>query len=122
MNSPQVPPSPPAQPSDNLDKGSLLIGFLIGWAAMIGGGVVGGVLITVLAQVLPYSAGGAFNVLGSLSGLIVPGVLVGLIIWYVKKGKSRTALGVALAFASAIALAILLIAACFGMMANTTWR
>ena len=120
MNTPSLPPSPPATPG-NEDKGSLLIGFFLGWAAMIGGGVIGSVLIYIVAMMMP-SYGGAYAVLSSLSTLFVPGILVALIVWFAKQGKSRTALGVVAAFVSAIALVILLIAACFGMMAGSSWH
>lgn len=120
MNTPSPPPSPSGS-SGNQDKGSLLIGFFLGWAAMIGGGVVGSVLIYVLSMTMP-AYGGVFTLLSSLSGLLVPGILVALIVWFAKQGKSRTALGVVAAFVSVIALGILLIAACFGLMAGTNWH
>jgi hypothetical protein len=49
---------------------------------------------------------------------LVPWALVlALIVWFAVKNKPRSALGVALAIGSMIALAILLVAACFGIVA-----
>jgi hypothetical protein len=49
---------------------------------------------------------------------VLPWALVlGLIVWFAIKNKPRSALGVALAIGSMFALALLLVAACFGILA-----
>ena len=100
MNSPLENPdqSPPLPPIDAPDKGSVLIGFLVGWGAMIASTFVCGIVIAGAGPLMNWSS--AFSVIGLLASLLPLASLVGLIIWYAQKGKSRSAWGVVAAFGS----------------------
>lgn len=117
MNSPyQAPSTPPAPPKDPA-RGSLLLGFLLGWGAVFGGYVVLGGLAALLFSVAGNSGNnGIFMLLPLLYALPWAAVL-GLIVWFAVKNQPRSALGVVLAIASMVGLAILLVAACFGLFA-----
>jgi len=110
MNNPEPtqPPQPPAE------RGSLLVGFLLGWAAMIAG-----VLVNGLFWVLQSSLGlpGADIVFLGVGSLPLVALIV-LAVWLANRGKSRSAAGVLLAFGSLVALVLLLVAACFGILAT----
>jgi hypothetical protein len=98
----------------------LLIGFLVGWGAMIASTVVAGALMAG-ASALMSGWNSAFSLIALIGGLLPLASLVGLITWYAMKGKSRSAWGVAAAFASLVALCVLLMAACFGLMSGTNF-
>jgi hypothetical protein len=122
MNSPlenpdQSPPSSPA--TDAPDKGSLLIGFLVGWAVLIASTIVAGAVMAGVGALMQFSS--AFSLVASIAGLLPIGSLIGLIIWYAQQGKTRSALGVAATFGSLLALCLLLVAACFGLMSGTNF-
>jgi len=124
MNSPYENPGlspPPPEPTNAPDKGSVLIGFLVGWGAMIASTVVSGALMAAASAVMS-GWNSAFSLIAMIVGLLPLASLVGLIVWYAMKGKSRSAWGVAAAFASLLALCVLLIAACFGLMSGTNWH
>jgi hypothetical protein len=110
-----------APPPAALDKGSLLIGFLVGWAAMIAGTVVAATIMSGAGAFMSGGGSSAFGLIAGLAGLLPMASLIGLIIWYAVKGKSRSALGVAAAFGSLLALCLLLVAACFGLMSGTNF-
>lgn len=120
MNSPLENPdqSTPPNPMAGPDKGSLLIGFLVGWAAMIGSVMVGGVLLAIAGGLLS-GWDSAFSLIAVVTGLLPMASLIGLIVFYASKGKSRSALGVLAAFGSLVALCLLLVAACFGLLSGT---
>lgn len=113
---PGLTPPPAATP----DKGSVLVGFLVGWGAMIASTVVAGALMAG-AGALMTGWNSAFSLIAMIGGLLPLASLIGLIIWYAMKGKSRSALGVAAAFGSLLALCLLLVAACFGLMSGTNF-
>jgi len=98
----------------------VLIGFLVGWGVMIGSTVVAGALMAA-ASALLSGWNSLFGLIAMIGGLLPMGSLIGLIIWYAMKGKSRSALGVAAAFGSLVALCVLLMAACFGLMSGTNF-
>ncbi len=107
---PAQPPSPTSpQPADN---GSLLLGFVLGWVAMIVGVVCNGLFWSLQSSLgLPDTDIVLLGV-GSLPLLL----LIALAIWFSNQGKSRSVRGVLLAFGSLIALVLLLVAACFGIL------
>lgn len=121
MNSPLENPdqSPPPARANVTDKGSLLIGFLVGWGAMIGATVVAGVVMAGGGALMQFSS--AFAVIASIAGLLPLASLIALIVWYANHGKTRSALGVVAAFGSLLALCLLLVAACFGLMSGTNF-
>lgn len=99
------------------DKGSLLIGFLLGWATAIASIAAIFGFYFVLAS-LPDHGGGLVRAFGGLISMLPVGSMVGLIVWFAVKGKTRSAVGVGIAIASMVALVVLLVAACFGLVAN----
>ena len=124
MNTPDPgyqPPDAPVHPPPDGDRGSLMTGFVMGWVVLIGATTLAGMLIGVLSSIVTRSPEGAPVVLG-LIGMLPLVSMIGLLVWFAAKGKPRSAIGVALTFASLIALALLLIAACFGLFATSSFR
>ena len=119
MNSPYEDPGQTPPPVDAPDKGSLLIGFLLGWATMIGSSVHAGAAVAVAGAMTNWNS--AVGLIISAAGLLPIACLIGLIIWYAQQGKSRSALGVVAAFGSLLALCLLLVAACFGLISGTNF-
>jgi len=117
MNMPSENPGQMPTPApDAGDKGSLLIGFLIGWGAMIGATVIVGMIVAVMMRI-----SSELSLIASIAGFLPLASLIALIVWFAQKGKTRTALGVAAAFGSLIVLCLLLVAACFGLMSGTNF-
>jgi hypothetical protein len=121
MNTPespyQAPASPPGPPVKDTARGSLLLGFLLGWAAVFGGYVVLGSLAALLVNVVGNDGNNVLFMLLPLLYALPWALVLGLIVWFAVKNQPRSALGVVLAIASMIGLAILLVAACFGIFA-----
>jgi hypothetical protein len=118
MNSPienpdQLPPPP------SPDKGSMLIGFFVGWGVLVASIVVAGAVIAGVGAMMNWNS--ASMVIAQLIGLLPIASMIGLVIWYAQRGKTRSALGVAATFGSLLALALLLVAACFGLMSGTNF-
>lgn len=114
---PYVPPSAPSVPPPDPSRGSLLVGFLLGWAVLVGGYVVFGFLVAILAQLGGSGVDGVMSAVYVLGGSLPWVAIIGLIVWFAAKNKPRSALGVALAIVSMVGLALLLVAACFGLLA-----
>jgi hypothetical protein len=110
MNNPE-PVQPPAPPANN---GSLLAGFVLGWVAMIVGVVASGMLYALQSSAGLPGVGVVFIGVGSLPLV----AMIVLAIWFANRGQSRSAAGVLLAFGSMVALILLLVAACFGILAT----
>jgi hypothetical protein len=120
MNTPDPgyrPPRSPVDPPPGDERGSLLTGFLIGWVVLISSLVVVAVVFSVLGTMDSQGSGWIFGVF-RLVGLLPFVSMVGLIVWFASKGKTRSAAGVGLTLASLIALVLLLVAACFGLFAS----
>lgn len=95
-------------------RGSLLIGFLLGWAVLI---VANAAVFGLLAVLDTLGSNSSAGVIGPLLlGLPWIGQLA-LIVFFAIRNQPRSAVGVALAIVSLIALALLLVAACFGLFA-----
>jgi hypothetical protein len=104
------PPSwaPPPPPSDESTRGSLWLGFGLAWLVVIVGNIV--------AFTLVGASGGSESALALLA---LPWLAaIGLIVWLAAKGKPRTAVGVAIGLGTIVAIAVLLVAACFSLLAN----
>jgi hypothetical protein len=95
------------------DQGSLLKGFLLGWAAMIAGVIVNVWFWTFQLSRNMQFAGVLSFAIGNLPWLAP----IALVIWFASEGQPRSVKGVLLAFASLIGLMLLLVAACFGLVA-----
>lgn len=110
------PPNSPLNEPPSEDRGSLLRGFLLGWVVLIGSYVLMAVLMAVLSTVFANSYQ-VFGPLIALVGLLPLGGIIALIVWFISKGQPRTAAGVGLTIASVVGLVLLLVAACFGLLA-----
>lgn len=113
MNVPDPSDAPQSDP-----RGSRWLGFGLFWLILIGGGMLAGIVASA-AGVLFHGigAGGIGIGLMSLSWLLPwVGPLV-VAIWLASKGKTRTAQGIAFGFLSLFAVGLLLVAACFGILA-----
>ena len=124
MNTPGNNPYPEQDPAPiikyDADKGTVLAGFFIGWGLMIGSSMLTGFIISVLIGITNAISGGnnfLYQAVGSISFLIPIVIVIGAMIWFGKKGKSKIVKGIGAAIISLIALVILLVAACFGIFA-----
>jgi hypothetical protein len=106
-----------ATPPDG-ERGSLLGGFLFGWLASVGAGAVAVAGYVGLFMLDPQ--GGLLYGIPFLALALLPFLaLVALLTLYAVRGKTRSALGVLLAFLSQIAAVVLLVAACFGLVISS---
>jgi hypothetical protein len=108
---PQTTPPKPA-------NGSLGVGVLIAWACLIGGYFAVGLLVSAISQISSSAAAGFAMLLA-----LVPWIL--MIVFAVRasqRGESRTALGIGVGFASILGVALLLVAACFGLLSNANFH
>lgn len=113
MNNPT--PVPPPPPPVRNPRGSLGIGVAWAWAMLVGGYVV---VMLVASAFAGTDNAGVYVVL-----LVLPWIgLVALIGWFLQRGQPRTAAGVAIGIGSILAVALLLVAACFGLLSNTNWH
>lgn len=105
-------PNPvPVDPSKAASRGSLALGVALAWAMMVGGYLV---VILIAATIGPMTNGAYLPVLS-----LLPWVgLIGLIVWFATHDRPRTAIGVVIGIASIIGVGLLLIAACFGLLAT----
>ncbi|HEU4663656.1 MAG TPA: hypothetical protein VFS55_06470 [Dokdonella sp.] len=95
-------------------RGSLLAGVAWAWALLIGGHAV--VVATYAGS--GYIDDGTGALLVALPWLS----MIGLIIWFVANGRPRSALGVLLGIGTIVAVALLLVAACFGLLSSSGWH
>jgi len=110
-------PVRPPPPSDT--RGSIGLGIGLAWACLIGGYTIFGFLITAVYAVLPLDARDAVAVLLALLPWLM---MIALIVWMASSGQSRTASGIGLGIASIFGVALLLVAACFGLFASGGFR
>jgi len=110
----------PVQPNTKAN-GSLGLGIALAWACLIGG-------YAVIAAV----AGLLFNVTRGMDSDVGESLAIGLstlpwiamlafIVYFVMYGKPRTAVGIAVGFASIVGVVLLLVAACFGLFATANF-
>ena len=104
-----VPPRSPTpdSPSD-VPKGSLASGVGLAWLIMLGG------------EALVFLTNDLGRILG---GMLLPPVAI--IVWAIvlfARGKPRTGKGMLLGLLSIIAVLLMLVAACFGLMSNVRWN
>ena len=124
MNEDQTPYSPPQAPLSGRSiapsgpdpRGSLGAGIGLFFLCLVGGGVAAWVLhILIVAAVPEWSYAGPMFVIPSLLPWAAALVL-GL--WLASRGRTRTALGILVGFGLLVATALLLVAACFGIMSS----
>lgn len=105
MNDRDVVVRPPARQG----QGSLLLGVACAWGMLIGG-------YALVVALLGIGNGndGAIVLLLALPWL---GMLA-LIVWFATTGRPRSALGVVVGIGTIIGVGLLLVAACFGLLAS----
>ncbi|MGG6462915.1 hypothetical protein [Solilutibacter silvestris] len=123
---PPLPPGDPYQPpagnapppADDGNEGSVGAGIAICLALMLLGGPALGVVLRLLMSLLSAAGINLYSLMWLPIGLgpILLPVIAG--IWFTRKGLRKTAKGVWLGFAIAIGLVLLLVAACFGILAG----
>ena len=100
-------PTPPSSKPDS--RGSLGLGIALAWAALIGGYT----LVAFVASVNAHYTDTGVAVL-----LLAPwALMLALIVWFASNNQPRTAMGIGVGIASIVAVALLLVAACFGIFA-----
>ena len=124
MNTPNDNPYPDSSPTPakkpDADKGTVLSGFFIGWGLIIGISLITIFIVSVLINIASATNGGndvIYQAIALISFLIPIAIIISAMVWFGKKGKSKTVKGIGAAIISLIALAILLVAACFGILA-----
>ena len=114
-------PTEHQDPPSNADKGTMLSGFFIGWGVLIAASMLTGLLMTLFTRLPQFAM--SFMGMSWLTTLLPQGALIAAMVWAFSKGKTRTGLGILAAIGSMIALALLLVAACFGLLAsNGGWH
>ena len=92
-------------------RGSRWLGFGLFWLTLVGGGIAAGILASV-ANMLHVA-----GIMFAFAGVLPWAVPLVLAIWLANKGKTRTAQGIVFGFLSLFAVGLLLVAACFGIIA-----
>ena len=114
MNAPLPPRPPPSDP-----QGSLGLGFGLAWACLVGGYMVCAMLLGVVSNL---HMGDAAIGVAALLVLLPWALMIGLIVREVARGRTRTAKGIAIGMASILGVALLLVAACFGILSTTNFH
>lgn len=112
-------PRPVRRPPPGDARGSLGLGIGLAWACLIGGYTVCGFLIALAYQALPE---GANDTVAILLVLLPWVMMIALIVWMASSGQSRTASGIGVGIASIFGVALLLVAACFGLFATSNFH
>lgn len=112
-----VPVPQNAKPNSN-PRGSLLLGVACAWGLLIGGYAV----VAGCAAVLAGMPGSIDDATAIFLGLLPWLGMLALIVWFAVHGRSRSAIGVAVGIASIIAVVLLLVAACFGLLSSGGWH
>lgn len=98
------------QPPTRQQPGSLLLGVACAWGMLIGG-----YALTIGLLNIGNGNDAAIMLLLALPWL---GMLA-LIVWFAATGRTRSALGVVVGIGTIIGVALLLVAACFGLLAGS---
>jgi hypothetical protein len=107
LNDRDVAVRPPGQQG----QGSLLLGVACAWGMLIGGYALAIALLNIGTG---NGNDGAIVLLLALPWL---GMLA-LIVWFATTGRSRSALGIVVGIGTIIGVGLLLVAACFGLLAS----
>lgn len=110
MTTNDPPSNAPRAAAASAARGSLLLGVAGAWALLIGGYAV--VIGIFSAASNPGDA--TAMLLVALPWL----AMVGLIVWFAANGRPRSAIGVLIGMGSIFAVALLLVAACFGLLST----
>jgi hypothetical protein len=109
-----LPPQPP-----RTDQGSLGLGIGLAWACLIAGYTASSVIAGLMIEVAPMDLRNALAVFAVLLPWLL---MVGLIVLLAKRGQTRTAIGIAVGIGSIVGVALLLVAACFGLLSGTNFH
>lgn len=101
-------------PPTSENRGSLGLGIGLAWACLIAGYTVSSVIAGVMYEVVPPDLRNPVAILAVLLPWLV---MIGLIVWLATRGMTRTATGIAVGIGSILGVALLLVAACFGLFA-----
>ena len=107
-------PIPPAASAN----GSLGVGVLIAWACLLGGYIGVGIVVALLS-------GASSSLAATLLPLLALTPWILMIVFAIRfatRGQSRTAAGIGVGFASIMGVALLLVAACFGLLSNANFH
>jgi len=119
---PQPPPhSPPPAPTTAPNPlGSFWLGFWLAWGALFAGYTL---VVSFLASIANMVRGGGVPHAVWIFLAFCPWLLIlALIVVFAAKGKPLTAKGVAVGLASILGIGLLLFAACFGILMNTSFH
>ena len=121
---PPEPYRPPRSPvAEKNPKGSLLKGLVLGWVVVVGGYLVLGAIAAGLGSLGAFdSSNSAGEMLLVLLGAAPWLGLIAWLVYYAAQGETRTAAGFALAIASMVAVAVLLVAACFALLSGANFH
>ena len=108
-------PTPPP-PGKDPAAGSLLLGFALAWLITIGGYIV---LFGLLSAISTIFNPGALAFAGLLVAIAPIAAVIGTAVRLLSSGRRRTAIGLFLGLGSMVAIGILLVAACFGLMVSS---
>jgi hypothetical protein len=101
---------PPIQSTPH--TGSLGLGIGLAWVCLIGGYTVSSAIAGAMMQLAPQDIR---NTLVIFAVLLPWLLMISLIVWMVGRGQTRTAAGIGVGIASIFGVALLLVAACFGL-------
>jgi len=111
----ELSPRIPDRPADvRAGRGSMLAGVACAWALLIFG------------YAIVVGAFNAFDGIDSGTGTLLLALpwlgMIGLMVWFAANGRPRSALGVLLGIGTIVAVALLLVAACFGLLSSGGWH
>lgn len=121
MNTPLPPPAGNPQstpPAGSTNEGSLAAGVGLAWAIVIGGYALIATLLGLLSDWLAWVPAAAFTIMA-----LAPIVAAALVaVRATNRGKRRTGRGILIGLVSIAAVALLLVAACFGLLFNANFQ
>jgi hypothetical protein len=97
------------------NTGSILLGFAIGWSILVISGIISISIIYIVNTWYTAPQSQLSMIFSVVASFPVFAALV-YALWTLMKGNARTALGVFTALFSLVAVALLLIAACFSLV------
>ena len=102
---------PPAD-HDDPRAGSMGLGFALGFGVMLGSALLSGLALFAISELSSTVA----ELLAWPALMLTPGAMLALFVWAYATGRTRTGAGILAAYGAMFALALLLVAACFGML------
>lgn len=109
-----TPPPEAAKPSpvQGTGEGSLALGVALAWVIIVGGYILIAALLMLGSTMSNFFPGVGYAVLA-----VAPEIAAALVaVTLINRGKRRTGKGILIGLASFAAVALLLVAACFGLL------